>query len=237
MKKLLLIIPAALALAACQPKDGNRPSDARTFGLLGPVKEVYLTQTLVSTSGDAFDEDFAPGEENLEFTFDADGRVTLDSYGGVFEYDASGNFVAGFYDETEMERDQKGRLVSYDNTSRNWDEDYEDLDFEHFFCYHFSYDALNRVATEEISGWEWMETLTYSYDGDKVYPSGATFESDSEGWTEEGEIKFEYTRFDDRGNWTERTKTITSRGYDFDDEENAETFSSVQTQVRRIIYW
>ena len=235
MKKSYLLL-AVLALAACQPKP-NKPSDALSFGLLGDVKEVYVTQTTLSTTQEEMEISDEPGVERLEFTFDANGRITLDTFGGVYEYNDAGEFVKGDSDKTTLERDELGRLVSYDNTNLDWDELEEEFDFEHFFAYTFSHDDQHRVVTEELSGWEWMDTYKYTYDGDKVYPAGATFESNSEGWTEEGDIAYEYTAFDAKGNWTERIKTVNVKGYDFDDEENATTWTDVTKQVRRFVYW
>lgn len=235
MKKSYLLL-AVLAVAACQPKQDFKPSDALSFGLLGDVKEVYLTQTTLSSTNEAYEVSDEPGVERLEFSFDVNGRVTLDTYGGVYEYNDAGEFVKGDSEYTELERDGLGRLVSYDNTNLDWDE-LEDFDIEHFFSYTFGYDDRHRVVTEELSGWEWMEVSQYTYDADKVFPAKATFESDMEGWTEEGEISYEYTAFDPRGNWTERIKTVNAKGYDFEDEENATTWTDVVKQVRRFTYW
>lgn len=235
MKKSYLLL-AVLAVAACQPRQDNNPSDARSFGLLGDVKEVYLTQTTLSSTNEAYEVSDEPGVERLEFTFDADGCITLDTFGDVYEYNETGEFLRGDSEYTELERDEQGRLVSYDNTNLEWDE-IDDFDIEHFFAYTFGYDDSHRVITEELSGWEWMETYEYTYDGDKVYPASATYNGDAEGWIEEGEIRFEYTAFDAMGNWTERTKTVTTKGYEFDDEENATTWTDVVKQVRRFTYW
>ena len=234
MKKSYLLL-AALALAACQPKS-NEPSDARSFGLLGDVKEVYLTQSALSTTQEEMEISDEPGVERLEFTFDANGRITLDTYGDVYEYNDAGEFVKGNSDNTTLERDELGRLVNYDNTNLDWDE-VEELDIEHFFAYTFGYDDQHRVTFEEITGWEWMDTYHYTYEGNKVYPASATFDSGVEGWAEEGSIQYEYTAFDAKGNWTERIKTVTVKGYDIDDEENAETWTDVIKQVRRFVYW
>ena len=235
MKKSYLLL-AVLAVAACQPKQDNKPSDARSFGLLGDVKEVYLTQTTLSSTNEMYEVVDEPGVENLEFTFDAQGRVTLDMYGSVYEYNDAGEFVLGDSEFTELERDEKGRLAAYDNTNLEWDE-LEEFDIEHFFAYRFGDDDQNRVISEELTGWEWINVCEYTFDGNKVYPASGTFESDAEGWTEEGDIRFEYTAFDAKGNWTERIKTVNTKGYDFDDEENAETWTDVVKQVRRIVYW
>lgn len=234
MKKLFLLL-AVLATASCQTKQ-NGASDALSFGLLGDVKEVYVTRTVLSTTDEEVELTDEPGAERLEFTYDADGRITLDTYGNVYAYDADGNFVKGTCDSTTMERDGKGRLMKYDNTNMAWDE-FSDLDIEHFFEYEFGYDDQNRVNREEIGGWEWTETYYYTYDGKKVYPASATFESYSEGWCEEGTIQFEYTALDDKGNWTERIETITLTGYEDGDKDNATTTTEVIKQNRRFVYW
>ena len=80
-----------------------------------------------------------------------------------------------------------------------------------------------------------MEHTTY--DGKKVYPASATYETFEEGYVEDGTITYEYTKFDAKGNWTERTVTDASRLYEEGFEEDAENSTLVTREYRTIDYW
>lgn len=241
MKKLFIVL-AVLALAACQQENRNyNPADARTFGLTGDVKEVRLSRAMLSTSSE--DEIGDPWMENdeLEMTFDEKGRVTLDSYGNVYVYDEEGNFVRGSSEITEMARDEKGRIAYYNNAVMSEDDDYEDFDFEHFFQIEFSYDDQGRAVTEDMGGWEWGSTYTNVFEGKKVYPASASFEGGYEGMVEEGTVKYDYVKFDARGNWTERNVTTVTKTYEEpwegDPEPEIETETTETLERRTIRYW
>ena len=91
MKKIsILALSAVVLFAACNPK--YNPNDARTFGLKGDVKEVRLSEEVPSEPGDPMPEDGCFDQDQLEMTFDEQGRVTLDPYGNVYEYDGEGGF-------------------------------------------------------------------------------------------------------------------------------------------------
>ena len=229
MKKYsILTLVALLGLVACQPKTA---SDVTTFGFQGDVKEVFLYVM------DLEEEETGAVEGTLEYTFDAQGRVTQDEYGHTYQYDADGLLTNPRVPGTELLRDMKGHIISYDSTSfDDWGGD-ADFDIMDVFSVKYSYDAKGRPVTEEITGWEWEGTYTNTFEGNNVYPSTITYESSSEGWIEEGTITYFYTEFDAKGNWTERIKTVNVKGYDFEDEENAETWTDVVKQVRRFVYW
>ena len=234
MKKLFLLL-AVLSLASCQLfQKGYDPKDALSFGLVGDVKEVYVTKSVVSTDADEDAIEYGLDEERLDMTFDEKGRITLDPYGCPYVYDEDGGFVRGYTDDTVMLRDKKGRLEAYDNTT----DDYEtDFDVETFFSYNFTYDARGRVIVEELSGWEWSETYYLVYSGKPAYPVSATFTAYNENWNEEGTIEYEYLSFDDHGNWTERDQIVNYVGYEEDCEDDAEAHTTVYHQKRRIYYW
>lgn len=234
MKRIVLLL-AVFALASCQfGKNGYDPKDALSFGLVGDVKEVYVTKTVESTDTEDYMLQDGLDEERLEMIFDEKGRLTLDTYGDPYVYDEEGNFVKGFTEKTVMLRDGKGRLEAYDNTT----DDYEtDFDVETYFGYEFSYDAQGRVVREVIHGWEWSDTYDYVYDGKKVYPASATFQAYDENWNEKGTIEFQYILEDAHGNWTERVQVIKFIGYEEDCEDEAKSYTTVYRQKRRIIYW
>ena len=232
MKKLsILTLAALLVLAACQPKPAQ---DRTTFGFQGDVKEVFLYVM------DLDEEETGNAEGTLEYTFDAQGRVTQDEYGHLYQYDAAGRLTNSRVPGTELLRDRKGRITFYDSTSfEDWGE--EDFDIMDFFRAQFSYDAQGRPVTEELNGWEWESTRTNSFDGDNVYPSSATFVSASEGWNEEGTITYIYTEFDAKGNWIERTVCTETKSWEEpweeDMEPEVETTTSEVRQRRVITYW
>ena len=242
MKKTILLLAALFFLAACQPKgNGNyNPNDARTFGLSGDVKTVMLSSALKSVDGEAVEEDDAwLGVDELALAFDEAGRVLKDAYGDPYEYDEAGNFVRGYNDKTTMTRDEKGRLTEYDNATLDYEDDfdYEDLNIEEVFRVGYTYDAQGRAAEVEMSGWEWMSTEHYVYEGKNVYPASYTFETFEEGYVEDGTVTYAYTEFDSKGNWIERTVTTNSRLYEEDLEEEAENSSRVIVERRAITYW
>lgn len=242
MKKSFLILSlAALVCAACQ--SGTTCHDVTTFGLKGDVKEVWFSDALIASSADEEAEEAGDpvfSDKELQMTFDAQGRVTLDENRNRYEYDADGQFVRGQLPQTTVERDDKGRIVTYDNTAfDDWDS--EDFDVYDFFVAHYTYDAQGRVVTEELGGWEWGTTYTYVYEGNNVYPSSASFEGGAEGWNEEGTITFEYSEFDANGNWTDRIVTTVNNGWEEPWEEDmkpeVETVTYTHRQLREITYW
>lgn len=232
MKKYsILTLVALLALAACQPKTA---SDTTTFGFVGDVKEVFLYVM------DPDEEETGSVEGMLEYTFDAQGRVTQDEYGHIYQYDADGLLTNSRVPGTELLRDQRGRITSYDSTSfDDWGE--EDFDIMDFFKAKYSYDAKGRPEVEVLNGWEWESTRTNIFEGDRVYPSSTTFVGASEGWNEEGTVTYTYTEFDAKGNWIERTVRTETKSWEEPWEENMEP--EVETEVsevrqRRVIsYW
>jgi hypothetical protein len=223
-KYRLLTLAALLALAACQPRTAP---DVTTFGFQGDVKEVFL-----------YLEDADEG--TLQYSFDEQGRVTQDEYGHVYQYDADGLITAPRVPGTELLRDRKGRLLSYDSTSfDDWGAD--DFDIMDFFKASYSYDGQGRPVTEELAGWEWETTYTNYFEGKNVYPSSATFVGAAEAWNEEGTVLYTYTKFDAKGNWTERTVHTETKAWEEPWEDNAapevETTTTTVLQRRIIVYW
>lgn len=239
MKKISILALAAVTLsAACTPK--YNPNDARTFGLNGDVKEVYLSEAFPADPAEGVTEDEWFETDTLQMSFDSRGRVTRDPFGNLYEYDGEGNFLGGQLPQTELLRDTKGRIVSYDNTSCD-DYSNEDFDISLVSVVRFTYDAKGRPLTAGLGGWEWENSYTFSYEGNKVYPASASFEGGSEGWNEAGTVSYTYTGFDARGNWTERTYVRETRGWEEPWEENMEpqvdTSRVVMKQARVIKYW
>ncbi|MBR6183747.1 MAG: hypothetical protein IKQ76_04165 [Bacteroidales bacterium] len=238
MRKISILALAAVALfAACTPK--YNPNDARTFGLTGDVKEVRFSEEMLESSSEEAAEHFWADKDKLEMTFDEKGRITLDAYGTVYQYDENGVFVAEEGSAAVMSRDTRGRIEAYDNTCLD-DVDFSHYDISKYYKASYEYDAKGRPARGEFAGWEWGETRTYQYDGVKVYPSVVIKEGGSEGWNEKTTVTYEYTKFDARGNWTERFVTRQTDGWEACEEgvePEVETTVVKIREIRAITYW
>lgn len=234
MKKALFVSAwAAAALVACQSPEAVTSPDVRTFGMKGDVKTVSYTLEDVELSEEP---DYEP-EYELELTFDAQGRVTLDTYDNVYEYDAEGNFVRGSGKRTVMQRDEQGRLILYDNTILPEDGQYEDDDFDHLIKIGITYDDQGRMDLLDFEGPESMSQTKYIYKDDQPYPSMEYYDNQYETFKEDGTVEYEYTAFDKKGNWTERTLLTTTTVWDMEEEGEAEK-SEFRLRERRIItYW
>ena len=242
MKKISILSLAAMLLLmmSCHPAVEEKTSpDLRTFGVKGDVQMVYHSIIVLETSDEEFDSDDTwLAQDDLALSFDRAGRVTHDDYQNYYEYDDNGQFVEGTSKETRLTRDDKGRIVCYDNTELDFESD--DFDVMDYCKVSYTYDAQGRVATEEYIGWEWMTSYNYSYEGDKVWPSSCTFESHDEGWNSEGTITYEYLEFDDKGNWTERLVSRKAKNYEepWDDQEpEVEDYFMNSRETREIFYW
>lgn len=240
MKKLFIALLPVLALAGCRgtgSENGNYdPTDARTFGLTGDVKEVLSSVVTIPNAPDEEPEEPWTGEEEPVLGFDEQGRVTLDDYGNVYEYGADGSYVGPYSDYIKVVRDASGRLTSFDNTAIP-EEDYDDFDVMNYCSVTYDYDARGRVATETYAGWEWGTTTSYTYDGDKLWPAKVTTNSYDEGYNENSVITFEYLEFDARGNWTKREATVVTESYEEGAEDEKETYTVVKQEYRSLSYW
>ncbi len=238
MRKISILALAAVVLfAACNPK--YNPNDARTFGLTGDVKEVRFSEEMLESSSAEVAEHFWADKDKLEMNFDEKGRVTLDSYGTVYQYDENGVFVSTDVPAAVMSRDTRGRIEAYDNTCLD-DVDFSHYDISKYYKASYEYDAKGRPARGEFGGWEWGETRTYQYDGAKVYPSVIIKEGGSEGWNEKTTVTYEYTKFDAKGNWTERFVTRQTDGWEACEEgvePDIETTVIKTREIRTITYW
>ena len=211
--------------SVAETMDEDTPTDVRSFGMAGKVKEVRLSVADLSadSEGDPWVED-----NKLEMSFDEQGRVTHDFYDNLYEYDASGKFVKGNHDYTKMERDAQGRVISYGEA--------QDEEDDMMFHYDFTYDDKGRFAKVELSFWEQFYTEELTYTGNHPYPDKITSEGDDEGEHYSTVTEYEYTKVDEHGNWTERyctqKTTTTDEGGKVIGTENRKT-----KQTRVITYY
>ena len=241
MKKALFgLAVAAAALTGCWNAEVVTSPDVRTFGMAGDVKAVSYTLEQIIPSeepgaGPEYDTLFV---NEPVLAFDAQGRVTLDGYDNVYEYDAEGNFVRGFNDKTVMQRDAQGRIVLYDNTISLDDESDAEIDYENYVKLEISYDAQGRPDMVDQEGWESMCQTKFVYEGDNAYPFRELYDLLYEGWEDDGAVEYEYTAFDEKGNWTERFYTSTIKTTASWDEEYEPEITEIRYRERRTItYW
>jgi hypothetical protein len=167
------------------------------FGLLGHVKEVVTTSFTAYEDGKGALVKQAEIEgSRATISFDAEGRVTEDPYGGIYVYDAEGNFVKGASAMSIMKRDDQQRVVNYQ--TKQDDED------DAMFRNDYTYDPQGRLVKVNQVFWESTETSTFVYDGDEIYPKKRLFDNYDEGLHVTSETTYRYTQFDDHGNWTQR---------------------------------
>ena len=233
-----LAVLGLLMLAACtggtktaggyaDDEQEYNPQDARTFGLLGDVKEVRISVAKRSN--------LLPGEDpwvednELQMTFDELGHVTLDPYGNVYIYDEDGRFSKGLSNKSKMSRDGEGRLKRYDNEQGLNDREMRHISFKH--------DAQGRLLTVEQIYWEAIATDSMVYKGDKVYPVKTITEGQAEADTYKVTTTYEYVKTDDHGNWTERYCRYTSTSMIADDESTRSTDKGETFERRNIIYY
>lgn len=257
--QLVLTSVFVLALAACsakstEAKDNNTnetqtqttaeatdnaaddkvqtPIDIQAFGFKGPVKEVVFSSfTVADETADVL---VAEGEIDNEgvvekYCFDKAGRITVDPWGGVYVYDANGNFTKGVTTKSKMQRDDKGRVSNYSQAN-----DEED---DAMFHNTFTYDAQGRLVKVERSYWEMTIEEKFTYEGDSPYPAVREFLKNDEGTTVESTTAYRYTKFDDQGNWTERELRIAGTETEEGEEDYSTRWSSAIIERRTISYY
>ena len=176
--------------------------DVKSFGFLGPVKESFIIRyEVTSIDDDVLEKAEMSNNANDEagYSFNEDGLVTGDAYGGVYNYDQTGKFVKGISAKSVMKRDEKGRVVYYSQQ--------DDPDDDAMFTNKFTYDEKGRIVKVEQTYWEWSITEEFTYNGDDLYPSTRRVKRQEDGLESESETTYRYTKFDVIGNWIEREMT------------------------------
>ena len=145
-----------------------------------------------------------------------------------YKYDDKGNFIFGLSAKTKMRRDEKGRIVYYEN--RQDEED--DLGFH----INFEYDDNGRMSKAKMQGWESTVDEAFTYTGDNIYPDRFNAESEDEGDHYSLVVDYTYKKFDDKGNWTEREVHSVSK-HTVVDEDTEETYETKSLEQRVIQYY
>lgn len=66
----------------------------------------------------------------------------------------------------------------------------------------YKYDKNGNLVAYELNGHEWCNYYTYS-NFQNGLPLSVKLEEAAEAWSQEGNLKIKYTKFDSHGNWTE----------------------------------
>ena len=224
---IMPIMALSVLLVCCantpsKKTDTNTPTDVRSFGLVGNVKDISVTVT------DLSDAEPTSWQDSTQYMkFDDNGRVLKDRYDNLYKYDDKGNFIYGLSEKSKMRRDEKGRIVYYENRM-----DEED---DQGFTLKFEYDENGRMVKTERTGWESTVDQTFTYTGDHIYPDRINLESEDEGDHYSTVITYNYKKFDNSGNWTERE--IHSVCKHTIDGELEDTTDSKSIEKREIQYY
>ena len=208
------------------------PIDIQAFGFKGPVKEaVFSSFSVADESADVLvAEDEIDNEGVVEkYSFDKAGRITADPWGGVYVYDANGNFAKGVTAKSKMQRDDKGRVSNYSQAN-----DEED---DAMFHNTFTYDEQGRLVKVERSYWEMTIEEKFTYEGDNPYPARREFLKNDEGTTVESTTDYRYTKFDEKGNWTERELRVAGSETEEGEEDYSTRWSNAMLERRTISYY
>lgn len=208
------------------------PIDIQAFGFKGAVKEAVFSSFSVAdeTADVLVAEDEINNEGVVEkYCFDKAGRITVDPWGGVYVYDANGNFTKGVTAKSKMQRDDKGRVSNYSQAN-----DEED---DAMFHNTFTYDEQGRLVKVERSYWEMTIEEKFTYEGDNPYPARREFLKNDEGTTVESTTDYRYTKFDDQGNWTERELRIAGSETEEGEEDYSTRWSNAMLERRTISYY
>ena len=203
--------------------------DVKSFGFIGPVKESFCNRYEVKSIDDDVLEKAErsnDGNDECGYAFSEAGRVTADAYGCVYNYDKTGKFVKGVTAKTVMKRDEKGRVVFYQQK----DDDEDDA----MFTIEYTYDAKDRIVKVEQSFWEWNVTETFTYEGDNIYPATRRYKRNEIEMSSESETTYRYTKFDEVGNWIEREMTY--RGSTTEESETTR-WRGANIEERKISYY
>ena len=228
----MLLMMVMMALASCQ-ETALGSVDTRTFGLYGNVEKVSITPFFATPGDNGLVQGERMDGSESEMSFDRQGRVLLDLYGNVYEYDDEGNFVKGAEDYQKMKRDEQGRIVLYD--SMRDDED------DACFKMEFSYDEKGRVSKVDFALWEGAYTDMLIYKGDNVYPEKIINNGSEQGENIQMTTEYRYLEFDDKGNWLKRevhvTTVTTEEAVDEDSTPEPITEEIYTIEVREIKYY
>ena len=210
--------------SAVAEEASSTPIDVKSFGLVGNVKKVTVMVSELESG-----KELAPWEDHTQsLEFDESGRVVKDLFDNLYQYDEKGNFIKGVSEKSKMRRDEKGRIVFYENWRDNEDDQGYTINIE--------YDGSDRMAKVAMQGWEATVDRIYTYSDDHVYPDRANWEASDEGDHYSTVMDYTYKKFDSLGNWTEREVHTVAKHTNVDSPD-AEIDDNITIERREIVYY
>ena len=207
--------------------------DVKAFGFIGPVKEAFSSEYDVKDfDADKLEPEGEPRNTNQSeqgYAFNKAGQITIDPWGGIYEYDADGQFVRGITAKTKMKRDDKQRVVFYRQAN--------DEDDDAMFKNEFVYDEQGRLKKVSVTFWESSQEEEFFYEGDNIYPSRREYSAEEEGTEWKSSTEYIYTKFDDRGNWIEREKHLRGSEKVGDEEGGTTSWRDKTIEKRTVEYY
>ena len=198
-------------------------TDALSFGLQGHVERVE-TQSYA-----AYESEGELKEGNMksssEMTFDQRGNVTRDEWGNEYGYDAEGQYYRGNHVYTVVKRDKAGKITKYvDEEPKTDNEANQTLTF--------AYDKNGRLTTIEKRGWTEVWTEKRQYKSGNIYPEKISMEGTYEGGGAFTiTVTYHYNRFDEKGNWMERTCVISRTDVEEDPDSESGEKSTIEESI------
>ncbi len=201
-------------------------NDQNAFGLKGKVRHVTTEDWKATIYEDMYFVTDRIDNTKRELAFNSAGLLVLDQYGNSYRYNRKGEFVRGNHDYTTLLRNANGQITNYIDEVANTDDESNSR-------FTFTYDQNGRIIKENFSSWGEGFEINHTFGADGLEITETTNDYLEGGGGGRTVRNFEYKKFDDKGNWTERIvrSTITE---EYEDEMT--TSESIYTEKREIIY-
>ena len=149
------------------------------------------------------------GTPPSHLVFTEQGYVSKD---GIFDltYDEQGKVLKGVNVtdkdmKISIERNKNGYLTSLTCENKKYG-----MESDQAYKINYKWNDKNQMTAEEFQGWEWSSANHYKYD-DKGLRQELTNQSNPDYEVEvDNTSTYIYTKFDDKGNWTERNVEMVS---------------------------
>lgn len=179
-------------------------------------------------------------EENYTLTFTEKGLLESNRL-FKFTYNEKDNLIKGEnLSNKEMkivvDRDKQGRIITITSKDKKYG-----MESDQAYKINYTWNKQGEVTKEAFSGWEWKNFNTYTYNKEGLRTMVRT--KDNPSYEEEinGKITYQYTAFDNKGNWIARNVKTVMTTSTLDMETDQLTNSSTQTiytiEKRQITYY
>ncbi len=194
-------------------------ADLQTFNLRGKVKDVkeYYNDEKEPAQVLGFDQ---LGRLTTMTAYSFEGPVTMQYiYKNETSFEGEFKEIEGPYARTELQRDKQNRLTTIP-------------------CSEFEYAPDGKLKEYSVSGWEDGTTFTKLTFDEKGNILTEEYSGAGEGSEWVGNKKYEYTAFDEKGNWTRYKVSDTGCFYDMGESpDDKERETNVSTRRRVITYY